>query len=129
MIPLALVLAGVRGLQSSLEFFNASQVTEGTVVRVERKIVEDDDRIVTETRAVLDFTVDDRRVEVRQRAGAPRPKYTLGQRVPVRYRVANPYDASVNTFGDLFLSDVILAGVGLAILAMLFFGGRAIFKS
>jgi Protein of unknown function (DUF3592) len=51
-------------------------------------------------------------VEFRSSVGSTSPAYFVGQQVTILYDPANPIKASISSFGSLWLSSLLLFGVG-----------------
>lgn len=107
--PIALILLVVGGLmvRSTLRLrAEATQVT-GTVVGLERGR-----RGLTT--AIVEFPVGEgRTVRVASGSASNPPAFDVGERVPVLYREGHARDASLATFGELWLFPILVTFMGL----------------
>jgi Protein of unknown function (DUF3592) len=90
------------------EFLGTAERTEGTVVALRRQVSSDSTTYVP----VVRFQLAHRHIEFDSGIGSRPPRYTVGEKVPVLYQPANPYQAKIDSFLSLWFGPVLLAGMG-----------------
>lgn len=112
-----LLIAGGLALHTR-SFLGDAASAEGTVVELVGRqscSTDDDHRRTCSTvyaPRVRFTTADGREIEYLSTNATSPPAYHEGQQVDVRYRPADPTDARIHSFVDLWLAPVIVGGIG-----------------
>jgi hypothetical protein len=112
---MAVLGLGTLLLLRSLSLAARGQRAEGTVIaHVGSR--DSDDR--TTVRAVVRFRADGREVEFTNPVGTDPPLHKVNDRVTVLYWPPEPEGAVIDGFAELYLQPIIVAGMGLCLLAI-----------
>lgn len=110
----AMAFFGWQGYTSTKTFMVNAEQARGTVVEVAARSGTDSSGNPTiYFYPVVEFTAaDGRAVRYQSSVGSSRPSQQVGQAVEIVYNPANPQDARVNSFTEVWLWPVVLLGMG-----------------
>ncbi len=109
LIGAAVLVGTVYWFQNTRAFVATATTAEGTVVDVVQSRSSDS---ITYKPVVRYKTAAGEMVEFVSSTGSNPPSYNKGEKVEVLYRSAEPSDASINSFFDLWFGHMILGGLG-----------------
>jgi len=110
LVGVGLIAGSGRALHSTRSFLDRATTAEGTVVRLVRKV--DSDGYDTFA-PVVSFRVKGSERTFTSSTSARPAAYQPGEAVTVLYDPANPADARIRSFSELYLLPLILFGIGL----------------
>lgn len=123
-VGVALFVGTLMSYKSTSDFLEEAVSVQGTVVALAKKRSEDS---VT-YRPVVEFvTGNGEEVEFTSTMGTNPPRFSVGEQVEVLYLPAEPGDAKINDFADLWWMTIGMAGMGIpffAVGALIFLIGK-----
>ncbi len=120
--PCICLLAVVFAIRTKL-FLNHARPANGTVVRLEPK--EADDHSINYAPLFQFASSDGTPHLITSNTGSNPPSFAIGQHVPVLYAAADPDNAKIATFGQLWFLPIAFAFVGFSTFAAGLFLSRA----